>query len=44
MTTKCSYGHDNVCANVMHLRKKIKIDNIFLVIFLIKKYPVFIIF
>ena len=34
MTTKCSHGHDKVCANIMQL-KKIKMDTIFLGIFFI---------
>ena len=44
MTTKCSHGHDNVCANLNATETKLKLIIFFLlVIFLIKKYPVFII-
>ena len=45
MNTKCSHGHDKVCANIIQLETKIKtIDHLFLVWFLILKYIVFIIF
>ena len=45
MTTKCSQGHNKVCANIIQL-KKIKIDNIFFwsMVFNLKKVSFFIIF
>ena len=45
MTTKCSYDHEKVCTNINQLFFfKLIIVVFFWVYFLIKKYPVFIIF
>ena len=44
MTIKCSYDHEKVCTNIIHVDKMLKlIMFFFLVFFLIKKYRVFII-
>ena len=43
MTTKCSHDHEKVCSNIIQLKKFRLIIGFFRVIFLIKKYPVFII-
>ena len=41
MTTKCSQGHNKVCANIIQL-KNIKIDNIFLsMVFNFKQFSFF---
>ena len=45
MTIKCSYDHEKVCTNIIHVDKMLKLIMVFFgVFFLIKKYRVFIIF